>query len=74
MTYIKENIITKLQKLYSLPRNLKADNKLPALFFKKPLCTGDTSPVHKIFIERPEGVTRETTGVCGGVYLTEKIC
>ena len=51
--YSKENIITKLQKLYSLPRNLRAGNKSPALFLKKPLCTGDILPVHKIFIERP---------------------
>ena len=51
--YSKENIITKLQKLYSLPRNLRAGNKSPALFLKKPLCTGDILPTHKIFIERP---------------------
>ena len=37
VTYIKENIITKLQKLYSLPRNPRAGNKSPALFVKKPL-------------------------------------
>ena len=54
VTYIKENIITKLQKLYSQPRNSRAGNKLPALFVKKPLCTGDLSPASKIFIERPE--------------------
>ena len=51
VTYIKENIIT---KLYSPPRNPKAGNKSPALFVKKPLCTGDLSPALKIFIERPE--------------------
>ena len=34
MTYIKENIITKLQKLYSPPRNPRAGNKLPMLFVK----------------------------------------
>ena len=34
VTYIKENIITKLQKLYSLPRNPMAGNKLPVLFLK----------------------------------------
>ena len=45
--------ITKLQKLYSLPRNLRTGNKSPALFLEKPLCTGDLSPVRKIFIERP---------------------
>ena len=49
VTYIKENITTKLQKLYSLPR----DPRAPMLFVKKPLCTGDLSPAHKIFIERP---------------------
>ena len=51
VTYIKENIIT---KLYSPPRNPKAGNKSPALFVKKTLCTGDLSHAHKIFIERPE--------------------
>ena len=40
-TNFKENIITKLQNLYSPPRNLRVGNKLPALFLKKPLCTGD---------------------------------
>ena len=54
VTYIKENIITKLQKLYSLSRNPEAGNKSRALFAKKPLCTGDLLPVCKIFIERPE--------------------
>ena len=44
---------TKLQKLYSLPRNLRAGNKLPAIFLKKPLCMGDLSYACKIFIERP---------------------
>ena len=58
VTYIKENIITKLQKLYSLPRNPRAGNKSPALFVKKPLCTGDLSPSCKIFIERPVNVTK----------------
>ena len=54
MTYIKENTITELQKLYSPPRNLRAGNKSPMLFLKKPLCTGDLPPAPKIFIERPE--------------------
>ena len=53
VTYIKENIITKLQKLCSPPRNPRADKKSPALFVKKPLCTGDLLPACKIFIERP---------------------
>ena len=51
MTYIKESIITKLQKLYSLPRNLRAGNKSPVLFLKKHSSTGDLSPACKIFIE-----------------------
>ena len=34
VTYIKENIITKLQKLYSLPRNSRAGSKSPVLFVK----------------------------------------
>ena len=54
VTYIKENITTKLQKSYSPPRNPRAGNKSPALFVKKPLCTGDLLPAHKIFIDRPE--------------------
>ena len=53
VTYIKENIITKLQKLYSPPRNPRAVNKSPALFVKNPLCTGDLSPACEIFIEMP---------------------
>ena len=43
VTYIKKYIITKLQKLYSLPRNPRAGH-----------CkTSDLSHVRKIFIERP---------------------
>ena len=52
VTYTKENIITKLQKLYSPPRKLNAGNKSPALLLKKPLCAGDLLPMCKIFIER----------------------
>ena len=48
--------MTKLQKLYSPPRNLRVTNKSPTLFLKKPLCLGDLSPVCKIFIERSEGL------------------
>ena len=36
VAYIKENIITKLQKLYSPPRNPRAGNKLLTLFVKNP--------------------------------------
>ena len=53
MIYIKENIITEIQKLYNPPRNLRAGNKLPVLFLKKPLCAGNLLPAWKIFIERP---------------------
>ena len=35
VTYIKENIITTLQKLYSPPRSPRAGNKLPTLFVEK---------------------------------------
>ena len=52
--YIKENIITKLQKLYSPLKQSRPGNKSPVLFVKKPRYTGDLSPVRKIFIERPE--------------------
>ena len=52
--YIKENIITKLQKLYSPPRNPRTGSTSPALLVKKLLCTGDLLPARKIFIERPE--------------------
>ena len=47
-------MITKLQQLYSLLRNFRAGNKLPVLFFKKPLYMGDLLPALKIFIERPD--------------------
>ena len=47
---IKESIITKVTQP---TQNLKVGNKLPALFLKKPLCTGDLSSPCKIFIERP---------------------
>ena len=47
LTYIKENIITKLQELYIPPRNPRAINKSPALFENKPLCTGNLSPPAK---------------------------
>ena len=57
-------MITKLQKLYSLPRNLRAGNKSPMLFLKRPLCTGDLSPTCKIFIERPEQATSYSRPQC----------
>ena len=50
--YIKEKLITKLQKLYSPSE--RAGNKSPALFVKKPRCKGDLLQVCKIFIERPD--------------------
>ena len=53
MTYIKENTIAKLQKLYSAHRNLRVGNKLPMLFLKEPLCMGDLLSTCIIFIERP---------------------
>ena len=54
VTYIKEDIITKLQKLYIPPRNPMAGNKSPALYMKTPLCMGHLLAMCKIFIERPE--------------------
>ena len=62
MTYIKENKsdftgccltnierpITKLQKLYSPPRNLRAGNKSPVPFLEKPLWMGYISPARKV--------------------------
>ena len=54
MTYIKENMITKLQKLYSLLRNHRAGNTFPVLFVKKSLYTDYLWLARKIFIERPE--------------------
>ena len=51
--YIEENIITKLQKLYSPPKKSRMGNKSPVLFVTKPCCMGDLSPAYKIFIERP---------------------
>ena len=57
MIYIKENIITKLQKLYSSPRNSRAGNKSPALFVRKPHCTGDLSLTEKepLTLEKDKG-------------------
>ena len=52
VAYIKESIITKIQKLQSPARNLRAGNKLLALFLKKRSCMGDLLPACKIFIER----------------------
>ena len=52
VTYIKENIIKKLQKLYSQPRNPGVGNKSPVLFVKKSLCMGNLLPACKVFIER----------------------
>ena len=52
--YIKENIITKFQKLYSPPKKSRVGNKWPMLFVKKLRCMGNLSPTRKIFIERPE--------------------
>ena len=52
VTYIKENIIKKLQKLYSQPRNPRVGNKSPVLFVKKSLCMGNLLPACKVFIER----------------------
>ena len=46
MTYIKETIITKLQKLYSPPRNPTTGNKSPMLFMKKALCVGKQVNYH----------------------------
>ena len=64
VTYIKENTIKKLQKLYSLPRNPTAGNKLPMLLKKKPLCTGHLLPACKMFIESPgrsiQNITKKT--------------
>ena len=53
VAYVKENIITKLQKFYSL-RRCREDNESLTLFVKQPLCTGDLSPACEIFIERLE--------------------
>ena len=61
MTYIKENITTKLDKLYSLCRKPRERNKSPEQLVKKPLCTSDLLPMHKIFIERPEHGNSEFT-------------
>ena len=46
VTYIKENMITKLQKLYSPPINPRAGDKLLVLFVEKPLCMGDLPLLH----------------------------
>ena len=56
VTNIKEDIISKLQKLCSLPRSLRAVNLLPALFLKIVQainCMSDLVPACNIFIEMP---------------------
>ena len=35
-------------------------NESPTLFFKKPLCTGNLLPMHKIFMERPDKASKVT--------------
>ena len=52
MFFATENMITKLQKLYSPPRNPRASKKSPAIFVKKPLCRSNLLPTNEIFIER----------------------
>ena len=47
VAYIKGNRITKLQKLYSPPRNLRVGNKSSMLFLEKRLCIGDLLPAQK---------------------------
>ena len=46
-TDIKENIITKLRKLYSLPRNPRAGNKSPVLFVKNLFARAIYCPLSK---------------------------
>ena len=53
MTYIKENIITKLQKLYSLHRNLGQAINCLRYFWKNLFAWRFVLPACKIFIERP---------------------
>ena len=67
VAYIKENVITKLEKSYSPPRNSRVGNKLPVLFVKKPLFMGDLLPACKIFIERPEFCIFDYFNTCFGV-------
>ena len=52
---LKKIKFTKLQKLCSLPRNLRVDNELPMLFLKKPLCMDHLLPACKILagLEKP---------------------
>ena len=65
VTYMTENI-TKLQKLYSVPRHFKAGNKLPVLFLEKPIYIGNILSSCKILIERPDIVTSNTRGIITG--------
>ena len=53
MTYIKENVSAKLQKLFILPKNLGVGSKLPLPFLKKRLGMANLLLACKIFIERP---------------------
>ena len=55
---LKKNLSTRLQNLYRPPRNIRAGNKLLALFLKNPLCTSDLLPMGKILIERPANISQ----------------
>ena len=46
---LKKNMITKLQKLYTPPRNLRVGNK--------PLCVDDLPPMPEILTESPDCVS-----------------
>ena len=70
VAYIKENITTKLQKLYSSPRNLRAVNKSPALVLKKTALQGRfIAGACKILIERPAVVIKESCIRCSKQYV-----
>ena len=45
MNYIKENIITNYKNYTARPETLRAGNKSPALFLKKPLSRGDLNRI-----------------------------
>ena len=70
VAYIKENITTKLQKLYSSSRNLRAVNKSPALVLKKTALQGGfIAGACKMLIKRPAVVIKESCIHCSKQYI-----
>ena len=65
---MKENIIIKIQKLYSQPRNFRVCNKPPALFLKKRFYMSNLSLMCKIFNVRPAILTENSSVITNNTH------